>query len=233
MTDEKMIDRITALLAKAEATQYPEEAEAFFAKAAELMEKYRIDPAQFLQRSSEIVRMSYQLNKHKFLRASLALLNAVGRHYGVIVLISSTGNSKLPTLCGEQHDIESMLMMFGSLIIQRDRAALREQVPYGVSQTSFRNSFCYGYAIRVAERLKAIRDAAKKEAVTEGNAMALEVYGQLEKVEAALGGNLGSSSHNRPSLNSRGAGRGYEEGGSADLGGTRVGGGDGRRAIGR
>ena len=43
MTDLKMIERIKALLAKAASTEHPAEAEAFFAKAYELMRAHQID----------------------------------------------------------------------------------------------------------------------------------------------------------------------------------------------
>jgi hypothetical protein len=43
--DQRLLDRVRALLAKAEATDYPEEAEAYTAKAQELMTRHRIDHA--------------------------------------------------------------------------------------------------------------------------------------------------------------------------------------------
>src|SRR5262249_56557754 len=43
--DQRMLDRVRALLAKAESTEFPEEAEAFTAKAQELMARYSIDHA--------------------------------------------------------------------------------------------------------------------------------------------------------------------------------------------
>lgn len=227
--EEKMIDRIKALLAKAEATPFPEEAEAFSAKAAELMEKYRVDPEQVLDRSAEFVRHTFVLSNFKYLRPSLDLLCAVARHYGVIVMIPSTGNSKTPTLVGDPKDIEATLLMFGSLAIQRDRACLREPVPMGYNTNSFRNSFCIGYARRISMRLRDIRKAAVQEAVAEGNSMALEVYGQIDKVKEFVGG--GTVNQNRPNVVGAAAARGYEEGGAASLGHNEVGG-HGRRAIG-
>src|SRR5690606_31701227 len=42
---DRRLDTIRALLAKAEATDFPEEAEAFFAKASELISRWAIDEA--------------------------------------------------------------------------------------------------------------------------------------------------------------------------------------------
>ena len=43
--EDKRLATIRSLLAKAEATDYPEEAEAFFAKASELISRWAIDEA--------------------------------------------------------------------------------------------------------------------------------------------------------------------------------------------
>ena len=43
--DDRRLSTIRALLAKAEATEYPDEAEAFFAKASELISRWAIDEA--------------------------------------------------------------------------------------------------------------------------------------------------------------------------------------------
>jgi hypothetical protein len=43
--DERILDKVRALLAKAESTEFPEEAEALSARAQELMAKYSIDQA--------------------------------------------------------------------------------------------------------------------------------------------------------------------------------------------
>jgi uncharacterized protein YoaH (UPF0181 family) len=45
---QKYMERITNLLAKADSTEYPEEAKTFRAKAQELMQKYRLDEANLL-----------------------------------------------------------------------------------------------------------------------------------------------------------------------------------------
>ena len=43
--DDRRLGVIRGLLAKAEATEYPDEAEAFFAKASELIARYAVDEA--------------------------------------------------------------------------------------------------------------------------------------------------------------------------------------------
>jgi hypothetical protein len=217
---EKMIAKIRALLAKAEGTNNQHEAEMFFAKATELMDKYRIEDAAVRDRPSDIGRATFPMAGFKYLRASVQLLGAVARHYGCVVFVAHTGNSKFPTIVGEQSDIEATVMMFRSLIIQRDRACLAEPVPSGKSPISFRTSFALGYTIRIAARLKEIRDAAQ--ATIEGTtSAALEVYGRYEALKEKLG-NPGSVNHNRPTVDVHGVGSGDRAARTADLGQDRI-----------
>lgn len=51
--DERILGKVRALLAKAESTEFPEEAEALSARAQELMAKYRIDHALLAARSGK------------------------------------------------------------------------------------------------------------------------------------------------------------------------------------
>jgi hypothetical protein len=216
-----MIARVRALLAKAESTDYPAEAEALFAKATELMDKYRIEDAAVRDHRESFVRATYPLATHRFLRPSLRLLGAVAKHYGVVVMIGATGNSKAPTLIGEPSDIEATVMMFRSLVVQRDRACLAERVPPGVNTNSFRSSFALGYAHRIAQRLYEMRKAAEAVASSDGNTTALEVYGREQKVLDHLG-NPGAANQNKPSVDRHGATSGIAAADTADLGQDRI-----------
>lgn len=227
---ESTIAKIRGLLAKAESTDNASEAETFFAKAAEMMDRHRIDPSVIRDRRKEFVKISYELNQHSHLRASLLLLGAVSRHYGCVVQIAHSGNSKYPDLTGEADDVEATLLMFRSLIIQRDHALLRAPMLPGTNRTKFNNSFSYGFAMRINTRLKAIRAAAEKVAQAERNSMALEVYDRRDKVMKYLG-DPPSANHNKASLSHHGLVKGKDAADNADLGQRRFE--DGPRALGR
>lgn len=228
---ETIITRIKGLLRKAEGTDNEHEAEAFFAKATELMDKYRVDPDAVRDADHSITHVRYDLTRCKYLRASLTLLGAVAKHYAVVVTIPHTGNSKSPQLHGEPADIDAVLMMFGSLVIQRDRASLRQPVRAGVNANKFRNSFCYGYAIHIHERLTQIRKAQEAVARSEGNTMALEVYNREAMVRASIG-KLSANNQNRARLDGDAVNHGAVAASTADLGGSRLGS-SGPMAIGR
>jgi hypothetical protein len=219
--EDTAIRRIKGLLAKAEGTANPHEAEAFFAKAAELMEKYRIDEAHVRGNAhGEIASYVYVLKGTPFLRASLGMLVGVAKHYGVVVLTPSTGNSKQPRLVGEQADIDATILMFESLMLQRGRALASEQRPGYIHPQKFGNSFSYGYATRITERLREIREAARVEAVSDS--MALEVFDRHRKTLEHLG-NPRARTTNRTSLDRGAATSGVAAADRADLGQRRMG----------
>jgi hypothetical protein len=223
--------RIEGLLRKAEGTDNPHEAEAFSAKAFELMERYRIDLATFKVGDEEtFVRDLYDLTQFKFLRASLRLLDRITYHYGVVCIIGATGNSKRPILVGDRDDIAAVHMMMDSLIRQRDAACVVSPVPLGLSTNAHRNSFCYGYADRIGTRLKAIRDARITEA--HGNSVALELVDRHQRVLDMLAGAVGGKpNQNRPDVYAGSVAAGKAAADRADLGQSRIGN-DGPRAIG-
>jgi hypothetical protein len=215
--------RIRGLLAKAEGTDNHAEAEAFSAKAFELMDRYRVDLATVRGTpEADIVRSEYVLNGRKYLRAALVLFGAVAKHYGVVVMVPSTGNSKYPAMVGDRDDITATVLMFESLMIQRDRALLAEPVPPGVHTSRYRNSMAYGYAMRISDRLADIRRAAEEAAVATSDSMALAVIDRHGAVLESLG-HPRPRNQNRVRLDGDGIDAGRAAADNADLGQTRVG----------
>lgn len=237
--DPKVLDRVRALLAQAEHPNTgPAEAEAFSAKAAEMIDRYRIARAMLADKDEVVTfgRAQMDLAGHRALRASLSLLVAVAKHYGVVVLTPSTGNSKRPTLAGTAEDIQATSMLFTSLVLQRDRAMLAEPVPFGVATVTFRNSFAYGYAHRIAGRLAALRASQRRDAEAHGSGAALVLFDRKDAVEKwLLDGDLmskGKTHRNGPRLDGEGVVAGDVAARRADLGGSRVGAGGGALALG-
>lgn len=231
-TPAKVLDRIRGLLAKAERTDNTHEAEAFAAKAAELMDRYRVDVATI--RGTGHARYTshrYHLGQHRYLRASRQLLLIVAQHYDVLVGFPATGNSKWPTMFGDESDITATLTIFESLVIQRDRAAVRAG-----SGTRYRTSFAYGYAARIHARLTDLRRAAEAAARDTGDTMALEVYDRRAGVKAWLADEHGLEERkdglNAPRVTADGIIDGDAAAASADLGVHERLEGDGRKAIG-
>jgi Protein of unknown function (DUF2786) len=174
--DERMLSRIRALLAKAEATEYAEEAEALSGRAQELMAKYSIDQALLAADSGRAdqpagrriaVDNPYEGPKTSLLQA-VALANRCR-----VIWSKDVG---LTTVVGFEADLDAVEVLFTSLLVQANSAMLRagsRQDAYGRSTTrAFRQSFLVSYAIRIGERLAEATEHATEEAAAEQKAAA-------------------------------------------------------------
>jgi hypothetical protein len=174
--DERMLGRIRALLAKAESTEFAEEAEALSARAQELMAKYSIDHALLAARAGREQtpggRRIAVDNPYEAPKASL-LQTVAGANRCRVVWSKEIG---LVTVIGFDADLDAVELLFTSLLVQANTAMLRsgaKQDAYGRSRTrAFRTSFLVSYAIRIGERLAAAAGHAEQEAVAEQRAAA-------------------------------------------------------------
>ena len=186
--DERMLSRIRALLAKAEATEYAEEAEALSARAQELMAKYSIEQALLAAESGRkdapagrriAVDNPYEAPKTSLLQA-VATANRCR-----VVWSKEVG---LATVVGFEADLDAVELLFTSLLVQASAAMLHagsRQDAYGRSRTrAFRQSFLVSYAIRIGERLAHAAEHATQEAAAEQEAAA----GQPAGAVAGAGG---------------------------------------------
>jgi hypothetical protein len=181
--DERMLSRIRALLAKAEATEYAEEAEALSARAQELMAKYSIDQALLAAESGRkdapsgrriAVDNPYEAPKTSLLQA-VATANRCR-----VVWSKEVG---LATVVGFEADLDAVELLFTSLLVQASAAMLHagsRQDAYGRSRTrAFRQSFLVSYAIRIGERLAQAAEHATREAAAEQEAAAGQPAGDV------------------------------------------------------
>ncbi|MDO0926470.1 DUF2786 domain-containing protein [Streptomyces sp. TG1A-8] len=155
----RTLTRIRALLAKAEATGYPEEAEALSAKAQELMARHSVDealldaaaPAPDVPGACRIgVEPPYE-------QAKAVLLDAVATaNHCRAVWNEAFGFS---TVVGFEADLEAVELLHTSLLVQAVHAMTRAEAAQragGRKRTkTFRQSFLAAYAHRVGDRLAA------------------------------------------------------------------------------
>lgn len=167
--NEKLADRIGALLAKAESTDYEAEAEALTAKAQDLVTRYAL--ARLLERIEGDTRTAAAIGARRiwidapYVEAKASLLAAVAQANRCrAVLVEELG---FLTVVGEPHDLDVVDLLGTSLLVQANAAMLRHgaQVDhYGRSRTrSFRQSFLLSYAVRIGERLRAVDSTALAE----------------------------------------------------------------------
>ncbi|MFD5795073.1 DUF2786 domain-containing protein [Streptomyces diastatochromogenes] len=158
----RMLTRIRALLAKAEATGYPEEAEALSAKAQELMARHSVDeallaagaPAPDAPGACRIgVEPPYE-------QAKAVLLDAVATaNHCRAVWNEPLGFS---TVVGFEADLEAVELLYTSLLVQATHAMTRAEAAQragGRKRTkTFRQSFLAAYAHRVGDRLATVAE---------------------------------------------------------------------------
>ncbi|OIJ96799.1 aromatic acid decarboxylase [Streptomyces sp. MUSC 14] len=159
----RMLARIRALLAKAEATGYPEEAEALSAKAQELMARHSVDEALLAAEAPApdapgACRIGVE---PPYEQAKAVLLDAVaGANHCRAVWNETLGFS---TVVGFEADLETVELLYTSLLVQATHAmagAEAAQRAGGRKRTkTFRQSFLAAYAHRVGDRLAAVAES--------------------------------------------------------------------------
>ena len=168
--DERILDKVRALLAKAESTEFPEQAEALSARAQELMAKHSIDQAVLAARKghkdSPAGRRLPVDNPYESPKASLLQTIAQANRCRT-VWHKELGMS---TVVGFPADVDAVELLFMSLLVQANTAMLRagaKRDAYGLSRTrAFRQSFLIAYAIRIGERLSQATEHAEQQAAT-------------------------------------------------------------------
>lgn len=174
--EPRMLGRIRALLAKAESTQFPEEAEALSAKAQELMARHALDEAALAAAGSagspgwgdgdgpEACRIGVE-GPYESAKALLLDAVAAANHCQAVW----SGEYGFSTVVGFEADLELVELMYTSLLVQATAAMRRaadEHHARGRSRRTrdFRESFLISYAARIGERLAAaVRDVTAQE----------------------------------------------------------------------
>lgn len=166
MTENPKLEVVRKLLAKAERASTPEEAEAFAAKAEELMARYSIDAAALAASNPERVETigtrKIMLDGYPLPKA--VLLQAVAVNLNCQVLITNfkgISGRKLATIYGHESDLEAFDMLATSLLLQATTAAtaVHRRAPQ-INGRTFRHNFLLGFAGRVRERMEAARTSA-------------------------------------------------------------------------
>jgi hypothetical protein len=171
--NDAKLERVRALLAKAEATTFPAEAEAYTAKAQELISRHSLDEVLLAAGSETVVPYARRIGvDHPYESEKASLLSAVARANRCHVVWSPEFG--FATVFGFDADIDAVDLLHTSLLVQAHRAMARTEPPGGKAGRArlktFRQSFLVGYAVRIGERLA---EASRAALVQAGDAAAL------------------------------------------------------------
>ncbi|MGH3807243.1 MAG: DUF2786 domain-containing protein [Pseudonocardiaceae bacterium] len=163
--DQKVLARVRGLLAKAESTTFPEEAEALSAKAQELMSRHSlervvIDSAGSPGSDPHPAAARRLWLDNPYVAAKAMLVGAVAEANRCRTVLSE--QLGFTTVLGDEVDLEIVELLSTSLLVQATRAMVSagSQITHaGRSRTrSYRQSFLLAYATRIGERLTSARD---------------------------------------------------------------------------
>ncbi|MFV2196683.1 DUF2786 domain-containing protein [Nocardiopsis sp. LOL_012] len=196
--DRGKLERVRALLAKAESTEFPSEAEALSARAQELMARHSIDRALLDEERSpgrpspagaRRLPVDAPYDEHK----AVLLHEVAEANRCRAVWHQDLG---LCTVVGFEGDLDAVELMYTSLLVQAESAmrvsgAARDRSGRG-ARRDFRASFVSAFAVRVGERLAEAARAAAEEAAAEAGASLVPVLADRERrvgeaVEEAFG----------------------------------------------
>lgn len=181
--EDKMLERVRALLAKAQGAATDEEAEAYTIKATELMAKYGIDKALASARQDKREKPD-----HRFVNIDNPWANRKATlFYNILLTFNcdavriSRGSKTQLHVFGFEADLQVAEMLFTSLLLQGEHAALRARKPANVHGRSFMTAFWAGF---VNETISAVNQAyAKaKEEVVDKPGTDLVLYDRKQEV---------------------------------------------------
>jgi hypothetical protein len=185
--DVKVVDKIRALLAKAEGTEFPAEAEAFTEKAQELMSRHAIDAAMLANDRSHDLGADVRSRRihidNPYAPEKAQLLGAVSMaNGGRVVWDEQFGWA---TIVGFPLDLDLAELLFTSLLIQLTRAMGDAARNGGRAKSpTFRRAFVLSYANRIRERLDEAQHHARDEAqVQYGSALVPVLAARTEAVD--------------------------------------------------
>ena len=176
--DPRVLHKVTALLAKAESTSFPDEAEALTAKAQQLMTRHAIDRAAVVAGAAT---------------RSGGAPGVAGRRVGIddpyggarfllLTVVAEANRCRavwskywgFATVFGDDGDIDAVELLYTSLLVQATRAMVAE-APSGRGgpgrTRSFRQSFLVAFARRIGARLQEAADAVTAAAAARSTAL--------------------------------------------------------------
>ncbi|MBV6696410.1 DUF2786 domain-containing protein [Kitasatospora aureofaciens] len=158
--EPRMLARIRALLAKAESTEYPEEAEALTAKAQQLMAQHSIDEALLAAAGADrnapaALRIGVD---NPYEGPKTMLLDAVAAANRCRVVWAKEFG--FCTVVGFDGDLDGVELLYTSLLVQATHTLNKAGSGRDSRTKAFRQSFLVAYAARIRERLTAATEQA-------------------------------------------------------------------------
>ncbi|MFC3504006.1 DUF2786 domain-containing protein [Micromonospora krabiensis] len=171
----RILDRVRALLAKAESTTFPAEAEALTGKAQELIARHSVDAALLAAETPRAdlpggVRLG---TDQPYAGAKALLVQEVAGANGCESVWSD--DLGFATVLGWPADLAAVELLYTSLLVQATGAMLRGRnerraTSAGRRTKGYDEAFLHAFALRIGERLRAASAAVNAQAAQEAGA---------------------------------------------------------------
>ena len=227
-----LIEKVRKLLAMAEGTVNPNEADAFSRKAAELIALHRIDPDRLhAEAADDLHVVEVELGRGAYVRGRLSLLGAVGDANGCKVVFEVHDRGTVAFVAGFRSDLETVSLLYHSLHAQASSRMISERRATAAATQQWRRSFLFGYADQIRTMLRQTADDAQRHVAASVTALpALRARDRrVEEYSRERFGRIVAARRPKPAI-ATGWQAGRDAAAQADLGRQRVG---GRRAIGQ
>lgn len=162
---DKIMKRVRALLAKADSTNFPDEADQLTAKAAELMARHGIEQALLGDHNpmpdkpedrKVIVQAPYASVKS-------ILFNGLAKALRCRVVRIERGRVEILHVFGFRTDLERLDVLYTSLLLQATHRMVRLDIPSFQGVRAYRRSWLLGFAAEAAKRVAAVEQAVQSE----------------------------------------------------------------------
>ena len=222
---------VQGLLAKAQSTDQPDEADTFLAKAHQLMARHAIDEAMLAEGGAgdraEVTSVTIMCEA-PYATAKAVLISGIAEVNGCKAIRTASGANQTMVLFGFGTDLAHVQALYTHLSLQATQAVLAQPV----TTRRFRHAFLLGFASRVIDRLKQTRAQAQADYVqqhpTGGDAarsVALVLADRRRDVDQAVAEQFPNTNTSRVVGSSvHGNAAGALAGNRADLGHDRIGG---------
>lgn len=235
--------KVQALLTKAERAATEHEAEAFQAKAMELIAKHGIDQAMLdAKRQSEggkaedvVIKYVTIRNPYSEIKARMVAWVVMNMRCRAVLNPDRTGRSTgRVTVIGFESDVERAIQLVTSLLLQLTAQVGKQRDPWNYTPVrTYRNNWAAGFAVSVSNRVRDYETRAQKtaESDSDGPSTALVLVDRKAAVEKFYDNQFGHLNKAKTAkLGGHGYMQGVVDGKNADINlGNRVAG--GRSAI--
>jgi hypothetical protein len=227
-----MLDRIRKLLAQAEDDAVTTaEAEAFTAKAAELMARYGIDRALLADRQPGTDQPADRVITigNPWAAVQAHLLCGIGAAMRCRCILLQAASGARVHVFGYASDLERAELLYTSLLIQMSHGLARTAVPDRTrSARAWRRSWMLGFCTAVIARIRAAEhqaagDAGAQSAGEHGRSTELVLASREQVIAGRASAAYPVTRKAKVTYTGTGYRDGYDKGNRADIGATRLG----------